>query len=218
MRSFLLIGVALTFTAATITASVFSSFIVQGGVIDVLVDSPFCGGFPNSSNVFRSRVQFFAPSLSDSCYPKVNSTPHGTVFMQPWIPLTAEKAPCPLNDTEWCDTKDALSLDTGLLDLGKTFGFNLAAKDRIQSRRKTKCSVLPVEGLYDVMNVSDHPGLAPTIRSTLPGEQVVALYYGPTFSEAWPEATVILSLLMSNATTEPRTSESVLYTYESDRC
>lgn len=170
LRSFLLISLALLFTSATIAASIFSSQIVKTGIIPVLVNSPLCGGYSNNSGPFETQVRSIAPTMMDTCYQRGRLLGSCQWYMQPNIPLTIQDAPCPFNDTRWCDTKEAVSMDTGLLDISKTFGLNLKAKDRTQFRRKTVCTVLPIEGAYDVINVAEHPELTTKRRDILPNE------------------------------------------------
>lgn len=201
-RSILLIGLALLFTGAAIAASIFSSQIVKTGNITVLVDSPLCGGYSNNSLIFKSQISMLSPAMMDTCYQHSQLRGSCQFYMQPNIVLTMEDVPCPFNDTKWCDTKEAVSLDTGLLDIGKTFGLNLKAKDRTQFRRKTVCTVLPIEGAYDVIDVADYPELATKRRDILPNEQFLLLYYGPNLynMKKAPGSTFGFSLLMSNVT------------------
>jgi hypothetical protein len=116
--------------------------------------------------------------------------------MQPNISLTVTNVPCPFLKTTACDTKDAVGMDSGLLDIGKTFGLNLKAEDRVQHRKKTTCTVLPIKGAYKVIDLKDHPEVD-VGRYVLPNEQAVVLYYGPTFGTI-PKASYVASLTMSN--------------------
>ena len=95
--------------------------------------------------------------------------------------------------------EDAISVDSGLVDVSKTFGLNLAAKDRIQFRKKVLCTVLPTEGYYDVIPLKFVPTWAPTGQDVYPGEKVVAVFYGPTSDLATGESWYG-NLLMSNLT------------------
>lgn len=215
LRSFLLIAVALIFTSATIAASVLSSQIVSRGTIDVLVDSPLCGGFGNDSDAFVSQVAMIAPSYVETCYPDETPRARCQMFMEPNIPLIVRDEPCPFNETKWCNTTDALGVDTDLLDIGKTFGLNLKAKDRTQFRRKTTCTVLPIEGAYTVVNTSDYPRLRSATRTPIGDEQLLALFYGPTFANLFiaPMTTYMYSLLMSNVTGQTTTFRWVVNNY-----
>jgi len=121
------------------------------------------------------------------------------------IPLTVKDAPCPFQNSTFCDTKEAVSVDSGLLDVGKTFGLNLAAKDRVQFRKKTTCTVLPIKEYYLVIDLDKYPKLMEGSRPALRGEQGVVLLYGPTFGGTLPFATYMASLTMSNVTGRPTT-------------
>jgi hypothetical protein len=186
LRSLVLVMLALTFTAATVAASVFSSLIVTTGVVEILVDSPLCGGINTTGTVWRSVKSYVdqtSGSYAKACYLNTTTLSTGcSSFMQPNIPLKVENAPCPFLNTTWCNTTEAVSLDTGLIDVGKTFGLNLAAQDRVSFRKRTTCTILPIEGAYDVVNVRDYPQLQED-RPALTQEQVMILYYGPTFSK-----------------------------------
>jgi hypothetical protein len=138
LRSFILMLLALLFTVATVAASVFSSLIVDTGTITVLIDSPLCGGIGNkSADTFANQINYIAPSYADRCM-RNGSLPSGCdSYMQPNIPLMVQDVLCPFLNTTWCNTTEAVSVDTGLIDMGKTFGLNLKAKDRVQFRKKT---------------------------------------------------------------------------------
>lgn len=125
--------------------------------------------------------------------------------MQPNIPLKVTSEPCPFLNTTWCDTKDAVSVDSGLLDVGKTFGLNLKEQDRVQYRKKATCTVLPIKGAYKVFPLEDVPFLVDGGRTVFGGEEIVVLYYGPTLGKI-PKATFFASLLLSNTSSRPATS------------
>lgn len=95
--------------------------------------------------------------------------------MQPYIPLIAQDEPCPFLNSTWCNTTEAVNADTGLIDMGQTFRLNLEAKDRVQFQKNTTCTVPPIEGAYDVVNLADYPELKSTGRGIIPGEQLVIL-------------------------------------------
>jgi hypothetical protein len=205
-RSVLLVLLALLFAVATLAASIFSSLIVDSGTIDVLVQSPLCGRINSTGTAWRSYAVGFdrsAAGYTANCYKDGSLPPSCNVFTQPNIPLGIQDAPCPFLNTTWCGTKEAVSVDSGLIDVGKTFGLNLAAKDRVHYRKKTTCTVLPIKGAYDVLSLEKYPFLSDDSRSIFPGEEVVVLYYGPTFGQI-PLATYFASLLLSNISGTPK--------------
>jgi hypothetical protein len=206
LRSLLLVVLALVFTVATVAASIFSSLIISSGTIDVLVKSPLCGRINSTGTDWRSYTIEFdrsATAYTQSCYKNTSLGPSCNVFMQPNIPLKVTSEPCPFdNATAACDTKDAVGVDSGLLDVGKTFGLNLKEQDRVQYQKRTTCTVLPIKDAYKVFSLEDMPELADGGRKVYPGEEIVVLYYGPTFG-AIPKATFFASLLLSNTSGRP---------------
>ncbi|KAI4684749.1 uncharacterized protein J4E88_004190 [Alternaria novae-zelandiae] len=182
LRSVCLVLIAVVFTTMTIAASVFSSLIVDTGAIEVLVDPPFCGSTNLIGTAWRTHaneLDIIAPAYTQDCYSNGSLPVTCNVFTKPNVPLTVENVPCPFNDT-MCDTEDAVSVDSGLVDVGKAFGLNLPSKDRVTFRKKIECTVLPVEGYYDVIDLKYMPMWKPDFREIFPGEQVAAIFYGPT--------------------------------------
>lgn len=182
LRSVVLIALALLFTIATLAASIFSSLVVTGGSIDILVDSPFCGRV--NSNPLRGRAYALdndqsAPGYAANCYLNGFLPSSCDVFMQPNIPLTTRDAPCPFKNATFCATQEAFNVDSGLIDVGQTFGLNVAAKDRVQYRKSTTCTVFPMEGHWGVYNVRDVPDLL----HTLPNEDIGVISYGTSFEK-----------------------------------
>jgi hypothetical protein len=196
---------ALLFTIATVSASIFSSLIISSGMINVLVDSPLCGRINSTGTAWRSYSIDFDRSASSyflNCYRNGSLPPNCDVFMNPNIPLMIQDAPCPFVNATFCDTKEAVSLDSGLKDVGKTFGLNIAAKDRVMFRKKTTCTVLPIKDRWMVIDLGKYRKLMSEDRPALPGEQAVVAMYGPTFGKL-ALATFYSSLTMSNITGRP---------------
>jgi hypothetical protein len=160
LRSILLVLLALIFTVATVAASVSSSLIVNGGTIEVLVNSPYCGRVNTNADVGRVNtigVDQTAPEYSAACYKNGSLPSTCDVFMQHNIPLKVQDAPCPLLNDTWCDTTESVNYDTGMLDVGKTFGMNLADKDRVQYRKSTTCSILPIKDHFMIFEAKNAP-------------------------------------------------------------
>jgi hypothetical protein len=111
-------------------------------------------------------------------------------------------APCPFNETMCGIGDDAVSVDSGPVDVTKAFGLNLGNKDHIQFRKKTVCTVLPIDGYYDVIPLKLMPTWAPTGRDIYPGEEVVAIFYGPT-SDFTTGESYYGNLLESNMSANP---------------
>jgi len=196
--------IAVLFAVATITASIFSSLIVDTGTITVLVDSPNCGQVNVSGTTWQTYAQAIersAPAYTQECYRDGTLPPTCHVFTQPTVPLTIEDVPCPFNKT-MCGTKDAVRIDSGLIDVSRTFGLNLDHKDSVSFRKKTECTVLPVDGYYDVINLEYMPIWKPYGRDILPGEQVAAIFYGPKPPFETGE-TFLAYLVVSNSSGNP---------------
>lgn len=207
LRSFALVVLALLFTTTTIADSIFSSLVVDSGTINVLVESPLCGRVNVSGTAWRTYttpILLSAPTYASDCYRDDPLTSVCNVFMQPKIPLIIKNVSCPFVNSTMCDTRDSVSMDSGLLDVGGTFGLNLAAKDRVRFRQQTTCSIFPIEGFYEIMNLTDAPAHWVPARGALPGEQVIAVYYGST-NDLRSNQTYVASLLMSNITSSPKT-------------
>jgi hypothetical protein len=204
LRSILLVVIAMLFAAVTITASIFSSLIVDSGTITVLVNSPSCGEVNITGTAWRTYAQMVdrsAPAYTQECYRDGPLPPACDVFTQPNIPLKVENVPCPFNKTV-CGAKDAVRIDSGLIDVSQTFGLNLAAQDRVSFRKKTECTVLPVEGYYDVIDLKDMPIWKPDYREILPEEQIAAFFYGPKPPFDTGESYIIY-LIASNSSGNP---------------
>jgi hypothetical protein len=204
LRSVLLVLIAILFAAVTITASIFSSLIVDSGTITVLVDSPSCGQVNVNGTVsrpFGNMLDIAAPAYTQECYRDGPLPPACDIFTRPNIPLDVENVPCPFNKT-MCGTKDAVRIDSGLIDVSKTFGLNLAAQDRVSLRKKTECTIPPADGYYGVIDLEEMPIWKPDYREILPGEQVAAFFYGPKPPFETGESYVV-HLLTSNSSGNP---------------
>jgi len=203
LRSLTLMVLALVFTIGTIASSIFSSLIVDTGTIEVLVDSPYCGRVnsnPDNGRAYSLNIDELAPRYTSTCYKNGSLPSSCEVFTQPNIPLAIEDAPCPFKNGTWCFSKDAVKVDSGLLDVGKTFGLNVAGKDRVQYRKVTTCAVLPIDGHWGVYDSNKYPSLR--YLRQVPGDQLAIVSYGTSFEEAtW--ATWSVSLTMSNITGHP---------------
>ncbi|KAF2183698.1 hypothetical protein K469DRAFT_667950 [Zopfia rhizophila CBS 207.26] len=202
---------ATTFTLATVSAGIFSSFAVSNENLEVLVQSPGCGYINRTTmvasqgtNTYWNRIKGFTDSYSRACYSAENTLESqcSNIFIEPHVPFSKETAACPF-DESMC-VGEAISLDSGLSHLNERLGMNLKKRDRVQFRKKTTCAVLPLEGHSDVINGSDYrpldrePGLDdPSTRG-----DVFILQYGDraVVPENWPNATFAFTLANLNAT------------------
>ena len=104
LRSMVLVLVAMLFTAVTVAASVFSSFVVDSGSIEVLVDSPLCGRINGTGTAWRTYITTLianAPVYAGACY-RNGSLPalSNDAFTNVNIPLTVRSTkPCAVPKT-----------------------------------------------------------------------------------------------------------------------
>lgn len=206
LRSIFLIVLALIFTVATIAASISSSFIVSSGAIIVLVDSPFCGRVntnPTVGQPYGMIKDDAGANYAADCYQNSSRPSSCEIFTQPNIPLNVKDAPCPFKNKTWCATEAAANVDSGLLDVGTTFGLNIETKDRVRFRQSTTCTVFPIDGhwgIYNAQNFSSLKGL-----TNVPNERLAIASYGTTFQEA-AMVTISVSMTLFNLTTGPGTA------------
>lgn len=205
LRSALLVLIAILFTAMTIAASIFSSLIVKTGTIDVLVDSSRCAAVRLNGTAWRTYSDALtqtAPAYTQTCYQDGALSASCNVFTRPNILPKASNVTCPFNET-MCDTEDSIRVDSGLIDVGKAFGLNLAAENGVSMRKKTECTILPIEGYYEVYYLEDFPFFKPEIRDIIAGEQIVPVFYGPRSDLISPES-FLGYLVASNVSGNPR--------------
>jgi hypothetical protein len=126
-------------------------------------------------------IDQLAPAYADVCYKNESFRSMCRVFIKPNVPLTVKDTPCPFANSTWCATKEAVNVDSGLLDVGVTFGLNMANKDRVQFRKSTTCSVLPVEGHWGVYHAKDHVALQSPMK-VLSNDEMAVVSYGTSFS------------------------------------
>lgn len=200
-RSLLLAVFALLFVAASLAGSIFSSYVASSFMIEVLVDSPFCGSHDGSDlgersyhNSILSAAENFAPDCQGS-----GNLPSrcDSIFVRPNIPFSSEEVTCPF-DQSMCVSR-AIAFDSGLVDLNDAFGVNARDKDRVLFRKRSTCSVLSLEGRTEVVNASDIPFSTAFGRDPLPNEEVLLFYYGQ-FTDDPDAPTFLYSFITGNIT------------------
>lgn len=210
-RSLFLFLLALTFTAITLAAGVFSSYVVSSSDLEVLVGSPFCGiipawesDFSDSSDTYPMAVIEASDTYASRCYQ--NASTHSAVckvFIHPALPYNITRVPCPFA-SPLCLEQDphAVELDTGLIDVTSTFGLNIPRQDRVRYQKKTTCSVLPLGNftkIVDASKIEDTFGR----KAIFPEEKILTLNYGthPALPENitrwYPIVTANISRVMS---------------------
>lgn len=165
-RSLAQISIAFLFAAASLVASIYSSWIVENSNLEVLVQSPHCGS-PNISTAignfhsFLNPISAAAEEYAMACYKKNGSLPSRcNIFSRPTVDSTTTEVPCPFDD-KMC-ASPAIALDSGLVDVNVAFGLNLGDADRILYQRKTTCAILPLEGYTKVTTVSSDRSTPPS--------------------------------------------------------
>jgi hypothetical protein len=199
-----LIGLATVFAVATIVVGTFSSYLVKGSGIEVLVSSPHCGpvlfpGMPNETasretdvwyTGYRNKVAESTLRYVRDCYSNGSAAlDRCNIFTRPTIPSKQERTSCPF-DNSMCKnfSQPALAFDTGLLDLNDHFGLNLAGSDKMKFRQKTTCAIIEFKGHYDVVDFFSP--LRPSYerwfgRRLFTEETVMRLYLGKTMAANW---------------------------------
>jgi hypothetical protein len=207
LRSIPLVLVALLFSACTIAASIFSSLVVDSANLIVLVTSSNCG-WTNKTSVFSTLDADSGPILAvaapyaKQCYTdgvvstKTLPAVCNSVFVRPNINFTTERVPCPFANG-FCESEDAVSLDSGFVDVSKMFGLNLPSTSSVKFRKKTTCAVLPLKNHTKVMKMANYPGTLS--RPVLPGEEIALVNYGAKVGDSG-NATFMMSLIQSNLT------------------
>ncbi|KAF2180390.1 hypothetical protein K469DRAFT_714764 [Zopfia rhizophila CBS 207.26] len=163
-RSAFQFATGLAFALATLAASIFSSYVVDSSNIQVLVRGPDCGAVNTSIGeqgvpfrTYQGAINAFAESFAQDCYQNKTVLPaRCNAFVRPNIPFTKERVPCPFSGG-MCIGDEAIAMDSGLLDLNHHFGLNLQNQDGVKFRKRTTCSVLPLEGHTTVVNATDYP-------------------------------------------------------------
>jgi hypothetical protein len=158
LRSLILLLIAVLFTAATGAASVFSSLVIDTTSLEVLVTSANCGWAQPIRLFDESYVQpvkqVSAP-YANLCYPnggKKSATRLPSMcnsLVQRELPFNITRTPCPF-DKDACEPNlDSVTFDTGLMDVGPSFGLNLQASDSVKFRRKMTCSLMAYNTKYN---------------------------------------------------------------------
>jgi hypothetical protein len=67
------------------------------------------------------------------------------------LPLNTSRGPCPF-DADACQPGvDSITFDTGLIDVGPSFGLNLPSSDGVKFRRNMTCSVLAINEKFNTL-------------------------------------------------------------------
>jgi hypothetical protein len=203
-RSFPQITLSLIFTAATLLAGIFTSYIVDGRHIEILVDSPMCG-LVNVTVLVGEGLTDYPGSVCEAgysyakdCYATKDLPERCQIFTQTAIPIHQERVTCPFGGT-LCKNMSlpGLALDSGLVD-GNALGLNLRREDRVKFRKKTTCSVLELRDYHTIRNVSNSTDTGHSEldfgRPSIPNEQILALHLGSLIGSPETNQTFMVSL------------------------
>lgn len=158
LRSLVLLVIAVLFTAGTGAASVFSSLVVDTKDLEVLVKSRNCG-WAHSLRMFDHGIVRPTKRVSDPyanlCY--VNGAGRNVAklpsicnsLVQRELPFNTSRVPCPFDEDACQEGLESVSYDTGLMDVGPSFGLNLEESDGVKFRKKTTCSLMAFGKKYN---------------------------------------------------------------------
>ena len=208
-RSMLQSALAALFLAAIIAVSTFSSYVVDGKDLQVLVHSDQCfpldldkaieGDNGQILSQYQAQVNIRSSVLAKNCWQNSSSLPAEChTFIRPNVPISAEKVRCPFQDA--CHSGDfAITLDSGMVDTSEIFGWNLGPQERIRFRRKTTFGILQTQERQSIINASDFPYQN---RKVLPEEEMLLGHYGGTLGSTgkFKDTLFALGLLKSNMT------------------
>lgn len=196
-RSLFQSSVAFLFVAASLAVSIFSSYVVSSVNLEVLINSPLCGPLDPSDDywgTYLDAVGRDSQSYGPDCYKNGSLPSRCNIFSRPNIPFSMEPASCPF-DSNIC-LSQAIALDSGLVDVNDAFGMNLGDSNRVRYRRRSVCTILPVEGYT---RITLNPSV-PLGRSPLPSEEFLEYCYHLSTIGNQPLMTFGQSLLEANIT------------------
>lgn len=196
--------VAVVFTAGFLVAGVFSSQAISGTNIEVLVRSPYCGLVPPKSassegDAYSNKVASYSTKYAEECYSDNERAPSRcNIFVHPRLPMKIMNETCPF-DESICASQ-AVSIDSGLLDLNDAFGLNLENKDRMKLRTKMSCSILSLENRTSLIKAADVP-VNVLGRASLPEEEMLVYHLGfNPITKDLGNVSFMYSLTQSNVT------------------
>jgi hypothetical protein len=195
---------SLKFTAITLAAGVFSSYVVNSSDLEVLVESPFCGVTPalgdesgNFGSEYPRKVVEAADEYVGRCYQNASVLLTACkVFLRPTMPYNITRIPCPFDKPLCLGNLSAVVLDTGLIDVAPTFGLNSPHQDRIRYQKKTTCSVLPLANYTETVDASEHEDEFGR-KAVFPGEKWMTFKYG-TFPSLSNNITLVYPKITAN--------------------
>jgi hypothetical protein len=213
-----MLAIALLFTAATVAVGVFSSYVVDGSNIHILVAGTSCGSLGgteiDSSSASDASFDYLETTLqmastyARDCYRNSTVLPDRCrIFVTPRLDIRQDRTDCPYAQSLCKNiTHPAISFDSGLVDLINTLGINLPIRDRVRWRKKTTYSIVDIRNRSSVKVASSWPCFRQrTGRDAYEDEEVMTADLGVTLlnSEGCNDTSIIsTSLLKSNISTD----------------
>ncbi|KAH6638205.1 hypothetical protein C7974DRAFT_156147 [Boeremia exigua] len=159
LRSLVLLIIAILFTVGTGAASVFSSLVVDTTSLEVLVKSRNCG-WAHPIRIFDRGmvrpVKQVADPYANLCYTNGANKSAARLpsvcnsLVQRELPFTTTRVPCPFDKLACEPNLESVSYDTGLMDVGSSFGLNLPDSDGVKFRQKMTCSLMARNSKYNI--------------------------------------------------------------------
>jgi hypothetical protein len=210
-RSYVPLVIAVAFAALTLSAGIFSSYVISGTNIQVLGRSSACGplniepdvknfsyAYLEGLNDYVELVDARSIPFSKECFQNETSLPvRCSAFTQPNVNLEPRRERCPF-DPSVCIKNEypAVSIDSGLVEAGGYFGWNTQPENSVKYRRKLTCGMLELDGHTAVVNASYFPHRQ---REMDPDEQLLVISYGNTTRGGdWANTTFAHMLLDGN--------------------
>lgn len=203
------VAISFIFTVAIVAAGIFSSYIVDGKNIEVLVRSRFCGplnfeAFLPDTDTYDpiavikhySKITALGYSYAKDCYETGNQPERCQIFIQPTVPIRQERVECPFGN-RLCKNIDlpGIVLDSDYVNLN-SFGLNLEEKDRVGYRKRTTCAVFELRDHSVIINAADLESFEYLYgEKPYKDEQLVLLYFGES---SYADFTFSTSLFRQN--------------------
>lgn len=216
LRCFIPAGISMAFSVGLLFASVFSAYIVTNNELEVLVSSPFCGfinrtrfwtNVDGGGHAYRAIFEANGGLYARSCYNQHSNTTLpsqcNNIFVQPNIWFSKKDTACPFDGSMCEEGSTAFEIDSGRVDM-RSFGFNLPSDQGVKFRRKTTCSVLPIDDHIKIVNGTEMEefdvGISTPKGNFALQEFVLMMYGGYSMDKdtKWQNLTDYQSLWRSN--------------------
>lgn len=172
-------GVAILFAVASLAAGTFSAYVAVSSNVEVLVSSPHCGTLNYTYpkwDAYNSAVEATASSYAPACFKNGPLPSQCNVYSKPNIAFTTKEVDCPFQKS-MC-AASAIELDSGFVNVRDAFGLNIGNKDNLSYRKKSTCTMLPLEGRTAIVNASEVRQQIGGRTVPMPGEMFNAYAYG----------------------------------------